>query len=1163
MPVSPHGQRFRTALRRHLRAARRRTLAQGLLLAGAGTTVAAAQLALAVGWPGAAPVAVKAPCTLLLLGIGGWLLWELVLRPLGRLGGPRRFAAGLDRAGGYRNVLVAAEESLRRPGRWRGPDVLAGCTDRLQADAAAHLTALRSVETLGLPRWRPVLLLTAAFLGLIALGAGLHGPALLRGGLRLLTPLRVEGRPPAAGLHLAVVPAEAPAGSRVQVTAHDLGTPRGPVVCEVRSGRGAWRTLSTEKLPSWRPRPYDVYAATLADLDVDLEVRFTRDGMTTEARTLRVLHPPLLAGLAVEIAPPAYTGLPVQDLSPAPAALDALAGSRLSWRGRANRAVARAEILTTDGDTLAWHAAGDSIHGEMRAAEPLSWRVRLSDARGLSSTPGVLYELAVREDAPPRVALRREGHDGLLPGDGRLDLTVLAEDDFGVAGLDLLLRREAGDHALQDTTWTRIAILPPSGDAAADTPLGPATLTPTLEEGRARAPRVVLRLGADVSALELLPGDVLALAAEARDTRRPAPPGRARSRVMRFFLPSAADLLASQALTEEERLAELEDLRRRSGDVSEELDRIRRELLKNPDPDFARRQEIDETLSRQQEMQSELERMTEDLRRDLDEAALRNLATSEMVERMDRVADLMDELRNEALDALREQLSEAMSQLDEQQLREAMAEVAERQQEFLDRLDRTIALLEELKREQEMSGLAAMLEEMMRRQEEIMNAEPGADPSAAEQQAALNEELEALKERIAEALEDLEASSSEAPAPSDDAMREALEQAMEMLESGELEKALEQAAREMGETPPQPDGGDAAHEAMRRMAALYHVLLEGQQGMQSAMQDFAGDVLRRVASELIGISRRQEALAGRIPSNLRDVRAPELPREQQRLLRATSALRDGLETAMASSGQVAFGLLDALDRAADVLSDSVEQLEAGYGRQAGDAARRGLGDLNALVVQLLTSAQMTGQGSGSCPMPSPAMGQQLERMAREQAGLNGLTEQMRQQLNEAQRRDQQSRQGLQRLQSQQQGLAEGVREAAEQEREQPEGERLLGDLEELARDMERVADDLGRGHVDEEVLRRQERILSRMLDAHNSVRRRDYAKRRESRQAEGIYARQAGEEGDGDAEAGVAPLRLRPEQIERVPPEYRDLVRRYFRALRELERDAPVAGGTP
>ena len=80
-----------------------------------------------------------------------------------------------------------------------------------------------------------------------------------------------------------------------------------------------------------------------------------------------------------------------------------------------------------------------------------------------------------------------------------------------------------------------------------------------------------------------------------------------------------------------------------------------------------------------------------------------------------------------------------------------------------------------------------------------------------------------------------------------------------------------------------------------------------------------------------------------------------------------------------------------------------------------------------------------------------------------------------------------------------------------------------------------------------------ERILSRMLDARNSGRRRDYSTRRESKTASRLYDRQEGREGAVD-DADDQRFRLRYQPLEKAPLEYRDLVRRYFTALDSLRR---------
>jgi len=146
---------------------------------------------------------------------------------------------------------------------------------------------------------------------------------------------------------------------------------------------------------------------------------------------------------------------------------------------------------------------------------------------------------------------------------------------------------------------------------------------------------------------------------------------------------------------------------------------------------------------------------------------------------------------------------------------------------------------------------------------------------------------------------------------------------------------------------------------------------------------------------------------------------------------------------------------------------------------------------------------------------------------------------------------QEARSRMERLRADQQGMAGRLDEAERESRDTPDAARLLGDLEELARDMERVSDSLASGDIDQDVLRRQERILGRLLDARNSVRRRDYDKRRESRTAGSLFRNQLGDEaGDADVEELERRLRRR-EQEEHVPQDYRDLVRRYFRSLAE------------
>jgi hypothetical protein len=234
------------------------------------------------------------------------------------------------------------------------------------------------------------------------------------------------------------------------------------------------------------------------------------------------------------------------------------------------------------------------------------------------------------------------------------------------------------------------------------------------------------------------------------------------------------------------------------------------------------------------------------------------------------------------------------------------------------------------------------------------------------------------------------------------------------------------------------------------------------------------------------------------------------------------------------------------------MGGGVRALDEGRAAAAREHASLSLAGANRIIIGLLTEAQMRGSGNGGGQSQSPS--EQLQELARQQAEMNGATEELRRLL--ADRGiSQQARSQMQRLGQQQAELGRELGRLAEQERERPagEGQRLLGDMEDLGRQMEQVGGDLDGGLIDQEVLQRQDRILGRLLDARNSVRERDYSSRRESRAAKQTFSPQGGEAAGvgGDREAGS---RQRYQRLENAPLEYRELVRRYFAAIDSLQR---------
>ena len=89
---------------------------------------------------------------------------------------------------------------------------------------------------------------------------------------------------------------------------------------------------------------------------------------------------------------------------------------------------------------------------------------------------------------------------------------------------------------------------------------------------------------------------------------------------------------------------------------------------------------------------------------------------------------------------------------------------------------------------------------------------------------------------------------------------------------------------------------------------------------------------------------------------------------------------------------------------------------------------------------------------------------------------------------------------IDKLKIQQENIKKSLEELnAEFEKEREKtGEKLLGDLNEIKKDMEQQVKDLSEYRINEETIKRQNKILSRMLDARLSQREKDFEQKRES-----------------------------------------------------------------
>jgi hypothetical protein len=163
--------------------------------------------------------------------------------------------------------------------------------------------------------------------------------------------------------------------------------------------------------------------------------------------------------------------------------------------------------------------------------------------------------------------------------------------------------------------------------------------------------------------------------------------------------------------------------------------------------------------------------------------------------------------------------------------------------------------------------------------------------------------------------------------------------------------------------------------------------------------------------------------------------------------------------------------------------------------------------------------------------------QNVIQQTRQMMEMQALAEQMHQE-----RMDQ-----MGRVAAQQRSLKELAQQIQESLRENKD---VLGRLDKTVDDMEDVTRSLERGNVDEDLVNKEYRILSRLLDAQRSINTKDYEKKRESVTADEIFSRSLGPDNHQPESQSLREEIRRAMQL-KAPGEFEDLIKLYFRALAE------------
>lgn len=873
------------------------------------------------------------------------------------------------------------------------------------------------------------------------------------------------------------------------------------------------------------------FTSAIARVDKDLDYFVSISGQRTRTYHISVFEEPRITGGVIRLTPPAYTALRAQLVPEGVWDIAAVYGTRADFvlstntvpdsvrfvreapggdgaagEGAADeRAAGRssADRGAASGSAVDYFTVrNDSVAYSIELRTDFDYSLELVTAGSAAAAAHGPHSARVIADDPPYVRIESPPREVLLEADMIVPLSVRALDDYGISEMRLHYRSPA-ESGYIDLVYS----------------------------GRTEAR---CEHNWDVGDLDVFPGEAVTYYVRVADNDILRGPKFARTETYTARVPTLYDFYEEIEDRQDEDIADLEEVAEEMEEIEEAMDDLAEEMKQGEEMDWEKEQSMKQTLDEQSELARDLEDISSSMDETLDMMSESDLVNFEMIEKMEEIRQLLQEVATEEFMNALEQMQKAMEQLTPEDIKNAMQDLNFSQEDLMRRLDATIEMLKRLKLEQNMDAALNLAQKLLEGEQAVNedlreggDLEEGAEAERGLQRGA--EDLAEMLENLAEALR----------AEGDPAAGET-QAAADFMEASKTSQKMSDKASSMSEGNRQGAQG-MGQDIEGDLEQLSQMISDAKLTMQGGRQKEVLDALTDVMNQLREVSQRHENIMSRLMESPPDEEVAELARQEMVYKEAADYVAERLFEVSKMSMFVPPELGKAALSVAENMETASSQLHEGQRGRANNSMKTALRLMNELISYI---AEATDKAS-ECPSSSSMCNafQNLQNMSCKQMGINMGTQSL---FDESGQLSMEARAQMSRLAAEQESVRKGLEDMM---REYGNRGEILGRMDDLIEEAERVAEDLRNQRVNPETIRRQEKILTRLLNAQKSMRRREYSQRRRSETAE-EYAAQP--------PPGLT-LEEREKMMEDIlyrrrgyyPPEYEELIRAYIKAISE------------
>ena len=889
----------------------------------------------------------------------------------------------------------------------------------------------------------------------------------------------------------------------------------------------------------------DRFSYVFSHVQRSQEFVFEGGGERSERYRLEVLPNPSVLSFSMVLSYPAYTGRSQETVVNIGDAT-VPEGTVVRWMFQTRDADSIAMLFGSDS---AWQQAPQSIDAtgrveyNRRVMSSMEYGFSVSGRQSMHSDT-LRYALTAIADASPTITVE-EVVDSLHP-DRRL-FHGRIRDDYGFSRLVFVHQTSnARDTARNAANEAEIGL---NGDNAQD-----------------------FYFSFNTAEMVLLPGDELVYYFEVADNDAIHGPKAVKSQQFELKVPSEDELdqLLSQGVQEAKQSAEAQMNQLKQ--LQEDINEMMRRLVDKKELNWQDKKELQAIAEKQKQVREMMQNMQQQLQENQHMEQRYREQSEQLMEKQRELDKLMNEVMDEKMKQTMAEIERMMQEMDKQKVQQELERLRMDNTDLERQIDQNIELMKRLEIEKKVEQTIQKMDRLAEEQRSISKEaeqDKGKDnKQLRDKQQALNERFRQLKEdinQIQKDYKDLDPSTDfKVPANLEQQIEKHQQGASDDLQRGKNKDASEQQKQ-------------AADEMEQLSEALAEAQLEAEQ------QDLAEDAeqVRQLLKNLVRLSFTQEELIGDLNATyIQDPKYQMIITRQSRIRDDFQMVEDSLRAMAKRQLQVASVVSKEVGQVNSniglSLSGLLEMNQSFYGTYKNTNAARSMQysmtSLNNLALVLAESldkmqdqmrqnmqkrngqCKNSGKKSQQCnnpgQRPSPkSMRQMQEELNKQMEALKKqLDKEGKQQSNRHQVGQQQSMsQEFAKMAAQQEMIRRMMQEYGQEMKQQNAGNsKLAKEIDQMMKQMEQTETDLVNRTITQQTIKRQQQIMTRLLEHEKAEMQREKEQRRESREGNELYSQPS----PAEMEKYHRQLQPASDQLRTVPPAlspyYRNKVNDYF-----------------